>query len=56
MAVIFRAKEINKLKKFAGCSGNFEAHFVEIEMDSRGEYKCMDGILVCIKIWFLGNR
>jgi hypothetical protein len=51
--VIFWVEEVNELEELAGCSGNFKAHLNEIEMDSRGEYECVDGILVCIKIWFL---
>lgn len=56
IAIVSWVKEIDKVEKLADCLGNFGAHVVEVEMDSGGEYQCMDGIHVCIKVWFLCNR
>jgi hypothetical protein len=51
IAVIFRSKEIDELEKLTDCLGNFEAHVVEMEMDSGGEYEYVNGIQICIKVW-----
>jgi hypothetical protein len=53
IAVILWVKEINELEKLVGGIEIFAAHAVEMEVDSRGEYECVDRIQVCIKEWFL---
>ena len=56
IGIIPLVKETNELKKLVDGIEILPAHAVEMEMDSGGENECVDGIQVCIKVWFLQNR
>ena len=53
IGVITRVKKINELEKLVGGIEIFEAHAVEMEMDSGGEYERVYSIQLSIKVWFL---